>query len=88
MVLIGMCDLMSKSMVFCSLNLRISHAERFKVNVSFFTLKNNFKINRINSCFCYYLNHPYNFKKYIPISKNSLYCLDLETLKLPPLFDR
>ena len=36
-----------------SLDLRIFHAERFKVKCCFNTLKNYFKINRINSSFGY-----------------------------------
>ena len=36
-----------------SMDLRISHVERFKIFFSLFNLKNHFKINVINSCFYY-----------------------------------
>ena len=55
-------DSKSKSMIFFSLDLQISHVERLKLNFSLFTLKKYFKINRINSPFCSIWNHPYSVK--------------------------
>ena len=60
-----------------SMDLRISHVERFKIFFFLFNLRNHFKINRINSCFYYNWNHPFSVKKYIPMLKSSFTWLDL-----------
>ena len=49
--------------IFFSMDLRISHVERFKIFLSLFNLRNHFKIKGINSCFYYSWNHPFSVKK-------------------------
>ena len=67
-----------------SMDLRISHVERFKIFFFLFNLRNHFKINRINSCFYYSWNHPFSVKKYIPMLKSSFTWLDLAIWSWPP----
>ena len=65
-------DSKSKSMIFFSLDLRISHVERFKVKFSLFTLKKSLNINRINPPFCYSWNHPLSVKNTFRFLKTPL----------------
>ena len=49
-----------------------------------FNLRNQFKINRINSCFYYNSwNHPFSVQKYIPMLKSSFTWLDLAIWSWP-----
>ena len=71
-----------------SMDLRISHVERFKNIFFLFNLRNHFKINRINSCFYYSWNHPFSVKKIHSDVKKLLYLIRSGNLKLTPLYDR
>ena len=71
-----------------SMDLRISHVERFKIFFPLFNLINHFKINGINSCFYYSWNHPFSVKKIHSVVKKLLYLIRPGNLKLAPLYNR